>query len=194
LLRDALAPSEQPPGKEHPYLLDAGDDGINPVEHIQFEHRHAVAGENRRLHGPKQWFARPRDGSARGSWTILVCGLNDTSLVELRKDHVEHHVCDKVKDIEQAVADRDAIRVERAFARACAMFMPSSELAALTYDAFRHFIPDAALAPWKLAWPAPKEVALPPRMLSVRRRPAAGAAPRTTPPKAPPPAPPRRGR
>jgi hypothetical protein len=190
----ALRPSEQPPGDEHPHLLDPADAATNPVEHIQFEYRYTVAGEHGHVPGPKQWLARPRDGSPRGAWTIEVCGLNDASVVELRTDHFKDHIQDKVSDLEQAVGGQDRTLVERAFARASAMFAPEREFAALAYDAFRHFIPDAALAPWKLAWPAPQEVALPPRMLPVRRRPAAGAAPRTTPPKAPPPAPSRRRR
>lgn len=167
-----LQPPEQPPGNERPYLLDPAG-LVNPVEHIEYEHRHAVAGEPVRLHGPKQWFARPRDGSPRGHWTIHVCGLNEGELVELRKDHVDGNVRPQADELREALSTPDEARVQRAFLRASGMLRPQSNYVALTYDALRHLVPDTTLAPWKLSWPQAKDVGLPPpRPPPVRRRPA----------------------
>jgi 5-methylcytosine-specific restriction endonuclease McrA len=157
----ALQSEDQPPGKERPYLLDPSGD-INPVEHIQFEYRLASQSEPARLHGPMQWFARPRGRSIRGNYTIDVCELNHPDLVELRKDHVDHHVQPHVDELLAAIAASSKPRVQRAFARALGMLAPASAYVALTYDALRHFVPDAKLAPWNFAWPKPKDVALPP--------------------------------
>lgn len=167
-----LLVGEKPPGRERAYLLDPGA-RVNPVEHIEFEYRYSVAGEPRHLQGPKQWFARPRDGSLRGHWTIRVCGLNDGGLVELRKDHIDNYVRPRADDLKQAIAAADETRVRCEFARACAMLSPKCNYVALAYDAFRLFVPNGMLAPWKLSWPEPKDVGLPPRPLPVRRRPAA---------------------
>ena len=153
-LRDtALQREEAPPGGERPYLLDPGAQ-INPVAHIQFQCR--------QLHGTTQWFARPRNRSVRGTWTIYVCGLNDANLVELRTSHVERCVQPHADALNEAVSApisaSNRPRVQREFARARGMLDPRSEYVALTYDALRHLVPDATLARWKLSWPDPRDV------------------------------------
>ena len=155
-----LHSEELPPGKERPYLLDPSA-LVNPVEHIQFEHRLAMTGEPARLIGPMQWFARPRNRSVRGNWTIHVCGLNDADLVELRKDHIEQWVQPHVRELRESIDGADKLRAQRAFKRALGMLDPRSVYVALTYDALRHFIPNAKLRKWQWSWPQPRDVGLP---------------------------------
>jgi 5-methylcytosine-specific restriction endonuclease McrA len=164
----ALQPEEAHPGKERPYLLDPSD-RVNPVEHIQFERRPAKPTEPARFYGTEQWFARPREGSVRGNWTIHVCGLNDPDLVELRKDHIDQCVQPHATELKAAISASDEARIQRAFNRAQGMLAPQSVYVALTYDALRHLVPSESLARWKLSWPEPKDVGLPPRGMPIRR-------------------------
>lgn len=166
----ALKAENAPPGKERPYLLDPGA-LVNPVEHICFEHSRATSSEPARLRGSMQWFARPRDGSVRGNWTIHVCGLNDDAdLVELRKDHIDQCVRPHVEELIEALSTSDEPRVQRAFTRALGMLDPRGVYVALTYDALRYFVPNEKLARWTLSWPEPKDVGLPRRIEPIRRK------------------------
>ncbi|MBK8254538.1 MAG: hypothetical protein IPK82_17960 [Polyangiaceae bacterium] len=164
----ALQPEEQPPGRERPYLLDPSG-AINPVDHIEFEYRYALENEPRALLGPKQWFARARDGSQLGHWTIFVLGLNNGDLVELRGDHVESCVRGPAERLKAAVVDGNGPRVKEEFEAAKALLRPACYFVALTYDALRLWVPNATLAPWDLKWPEPGEVGLPPRNMPIRR-------------------------
>lgn len=150
---------DAPPGRERPCLIDPSA-RVNPVQHIQFVYstmKSSASGP-----GGKQWFARPRNGSVRGALTIDICGLNDGSLLELRKDHVDELVRPQVRALNVSLArsvSRLGIRsVQSEFDRARGMFAPQSPYAALTYDAFRHFVPNIALAQWGLTWPPPRKV------------------------------------
>lgn len=158
----ALQPGQAPPRNEQPLLLDPCA-RINPVLHIEFEHRRATPFEPIRLQGPMQWFARARNGSVLGSTTIAVCGLNDADLVELRKDHVEQVVREKVSDLEDAIASRESSRVSWAFLRAKGLLDPRNVYVALTYDALCQLVPNSKLNPWALSWPQPKDVGKPRR-------------------------------
>jgi hypothetical protein len=144
-------------------LLDPAA-AINPVVHIQFKYRTLLG-----LPGPKQWFAQPRNGSKLGEMTIEVCGLNDAGLVELRKDHVDRVVMEKVSDLEDGLRRGDSAQVQRVFTNARKLLDPGNEFVALTYDALCHLIPQSTLTPLGLGWPEPKEVGMPPRHQAARR-------------------------
>lgn len=156
----ALTAEQPPPGGERPLLIDPAA-GIHPARHIQFEHRLATTDDARRFRGSLQWFARPRNRSARGIWTIDVCGLNDPDLIELRRDHVDTVVRPQAVALNAALLDEDEPRIRRELYRASGMFRPRSEYVVLTYDALRHLLPNERLAPWKIAWPEPHEIGLP---------------------------------
>jgi hypothetical protein len=156
----ALVVGQNPPGGERPLLLDPAG-RINPVVHIEFEYRRALPLEPLRLHGPEQWFARARNRSVLGRTTIDVCGLNDPVLVELRKDHIENHVREKITDLENSIASGKKSDVQWAFARALGLLAPQNAFVALTYDALCQLVPNSKLDPWKLAWPKPREVGRP---------------------------------
>lgn len=164
----ALEAEERPPGNEHPHLLDPAST-LNPVEHIEFEYRFAVRGQPAHSEG-KQWFARPRDNSLHGFWTIHVCGLNHADRLELRKDHVRDYVQPLADSLNEAIGQADEARVRRELRLALTMLRPTCYYVALTYDAFRLLVPDATLARWELSWPDPSAVGLPPRPQPVRRR------------------------
>lgn len=162
-----LQSEEAPPGKERPYLLDPCAP-INPIEHIRFVPHPAIPRDPSRQHGSMQWFARPRDKSQYGSWTIRVCGLNDPDLMELRKDHIDHWVRPQANELLVAISTSAEQGVRRQFQRALGMLDPRSMYVALTYDALRHFVPDTALVPWNLSWPQPRDVGLPGSLSSPR--------------------------
>jgi len=140
-----LRAEQRPPGKEQPLLLDPAGK-INPVQHIQFKLLQ------------KQWYARPRNGSVLGSWTINICKLNAQDLLELRLEHVEGVVVDAASEINDAIAANDRPRISRAFRRATAMLNPASAFVGLTYDAFRHYVSSATLARAGVTWPQPSDV------------------------------------
>lgn len=153
----ALAAEEAPPGKERPLLIDPAGP-IHPVKHICFEHRLSTGTDPAGLRGTMQWFARPRGRTAWGTWTIRVCRLNEPELLELRHDHVDQWVRPRADDLNAAIVRGDAVQVRREWHRARGMLTPRSEFAALSYDALRHFVSDAKLAPWNLSWPEPEQV------------------------------------
>lgn len=145
----ALRVRDAPPGEERPLLLDPAGT-LNPVAHIEF-----VATST-----PRPWWARPRDASAHGTWTIEVCKFNRDELLEARKDYVDNYVMPKVNDLRNALRSRSAKALGEAFDRARGLLRPSQMYVGLAYDALRHQVPDADLARKGLAWPAPAAVAV----------------------------------
>jgi hypothetical protein len=119
---------------------------VNPVEHIEF------------ILWNKQWYARPRNGSVFGAWTINVCNLNAQDLLELRLKHIESVVVGAARDLNDAIAGGDVRQLSTALSRATAMFRPTCEYVGLTYYALRHYVPDATLATVGLTWPMPKDI------------------------------------
>lgn len=147
----ALIAEQTAPGREHPLFIDPGG-SVNPVEHIQFVFERVGLG------GSPKWWARPRNASMLGNWTINVCGLNEGELVELRGDHVEREVHAQVKAINEAITSGSVGRIDQEFARALSMLEPSAPYVALTYDAFVHYLPDPVMSKWGKSWPLPAKV------------------------------------
>jgi hypothetical protein len=91
-------------------------------------------------------------------WTIQVCGLNEGELPELRDDHVENVVMPRIDCLRKALASGQTSDVVREHGHALGLLNRRLVYVALTYDALRHHVPDALLAPWGLAWPSPGRV------------------------------------
>lgn len=145
----ALVPEQRAYSKEKPLLLDPASSKINPVAHIV----HVLRGT--------RWHAEPRNGSLPGLWTIDVCDLDRDELHELREKHVATTVMEKVAALQHFLAKNELQNIEYEFRRACALFAPQQAHAALSYDALRHYIPDALLlAAIGQTWPAPERVAV----------------------------------
>lgn len=154
-LRHGCAPlqAEQvPPGGEQPLLLNPGA-RVNPVLHIEYQWGQRQGGR-----GPFRWWARPRGGSEVGVWTIQVCGLNEGELPELRDDYVENVVMPRIDELRIALAAGHASDIVREHRQALGLLNPRLPYVALTFDALRHHVPGALLAPWGLAWPSPGRV------------------------------------
>jgi 5-methylcytosine-specific restriction endonuclease McrA len=163
----ALRRGQAPPGKERPLLLDPGG-RINPIVHIMFEYRVPKPGERTLSPGTLQWFARPRGRSPTGTATIAVCDMNHQELLELRGSHVDAHVKPKADALNEAIVANDIPHLRRAFAQAEGLLRPAVEYVALSYDALRHYVKDADLARFGLAWPAPREVGRPAQRRAAR--------------------------
>jgi uncharacterized protein (TIGR02646 family) len=149
----SLKAGQRAPGAEKPLLLNPCAD-INPVEHIVFvmESLGATA-------GTAQWHAHARGDSDLGRNTIAVCKLNCQDLRENRNYHIDTVVTPQVDALNDALEKKLSSEVKKQFDRAMGMLTPSNEYIALSYDAFRHFIPDARLqAAIQVSWPAPGQV------------------------------------
>lgn len=149
----SLKAEETVPGLEVPLLLDPTS-LINPVEHIVFE-----LGSIGNCDIATYWWARPRNNSSYGRYTIEVCKLNKDEQRELRNRHVETVVKNQVEILEEAILSGNEQTTRNMFLRAKGLFNPRSAYAALSYDVLRHFIPDTSLIPLiGIGWPTPKEV------------------------------------
>jgi hypothetical protein len=138
------------PGQEKAMLIDPGA-LTNPVEHIEFVYECPVIGQE------KHWWARPRDGSAFGSYTIKVCDLNRAELRELRTNYVNNHVSPQIQLLKTEIALGDSERILHSFKRALELMSPKFEFSALTYDAFRiEFDELELLAKIGLTFPVPR--------------------------------------
>jgi hypothetical protein len=141
------------PGHEVPLLLNPGS-SINPVEHIIFI-QDPISATNCEPH----WRAHARNNSNFGGKTIAVCKLNCQDLLELRSIHIALIITPQVVALKAALAANQINLIQAAFDRAIAMLTPRNEYVALSYDAFRHFIPDAQLqATIQKSWPTPDQV------------------------------------
>lgn len=142
----ALAVGEQPPGRERPLLINPAE--IDGTLHIWFE---AV-----RIDRDTEWIPRPRDNSLLGEWTIRVCKLDRGSLRTAYKKHVKGPVMRFVDELKKALRTEDPREVHRAFWTASrALLNRDQRFVGLSLDALRHFIPDTALAPYRLSWRPP---------------------------------------
>jgi hypothetical protein len=149
----ALQAEEAAPGSEIPLLLNPGA-AINPVEHIIF----ILEPVNPKLGAP-QWRARARNKSLVGEKTIEICQLNSQDLLENRALHFETVLQEQISAIKDALAGGQTSEIQKQYARAIGMLAPSNEYVALSYDAFRHFIPDAQLqAAIQKSWPTPDRI------------------------------------
>lgn len=143
------------PGDELPLLLNPAEKE-NPVEHIKFVFERGM-GKNSR----EQWWARPRDGSVKGSFTIEICGLNDFDLLELRDEYVKDILKEKVDDLRSALDAGSPDHIKRAHERAMSLLRPTLPHVGLAFDVFTQSIPQALLgSKIALRWPEPTEVGL----------------------------------
>lgn len=149
----ALTAENPPPGNERPLLIDPSSI-VNPIEHIEFVHQANPVG------APRQWWARPRNGSFLGSLTIEVCGLNRSELLELREHHYLDVVVPHANAINLAVQSADVPALTRDFRRALNLLQPRGVFVGLTYDALCLKAPDAGIkALLGIGWPLPSFVA-----------------------------------
>ena len=149
----SLVAEDLAPGMELPLLLDPGS-GVNPVEHIEFVRQSAgSSGETR------YWWARPRNGSRLGNFSIDVCDLNRDELRELRNDHFEMILAPHIHALEGALAAASYNAISRELRRALDLLEPRNAYVAFTYDVFRACVPDAKLlAAVQVGWPRPNQV------------------------------------
>ncbi len=139
----ALVEKQVPPGNERPLLLDPSvDDG---VKHIEFKLT---------THGTAQhWMPVARGGDKRGAESIRVCGLDRPGLLPLYTRHVNQNVWPEVEQIQHALRTATGLTVQERYRRtSLRLLLPMAEFVGLSFDALRHFVPDAALAPFGLKW------------------------------------------
>jgi 5-methylcytosine-specific restriction endonuclease McrA len=149
----ALQAEQAPPEGEQALLLDPTGN-VNPVAHIVFENE-AKGGSGT----PAYWWAKPRNGSRLGQYTIDVCKFNHPEFLELRNDHFEQVILKHVQPLKDALAKRKVKLAKAEFERALARLQPPNAYVALNYDAFRQCIPDETLqAVIKKSWPQPDAV------------------------------------
>lgn len=140
--------------KERPLLIDPGST-VNPVEHIEFIYTTVGPPGT-----PMQWWARPRNGSLLGNFTIDICGLNRGELRELREDYYTAVVIPHAHAINAAVTSADIPRLTQEFQRALDLIKPRSTFVGLTYDALRVDAPDAGIRNLiGIGWPFPNQIA-----------------------------------
>jgi uncharacterized protein (TIGR02646 family) len=143
------------PGDEVPLLLNPAEK-VNPVDHIKFIFEYGRRGDSK-----KYWWARPRDGSARGNATIDVCGLNDQDLLELRDRHYQDFLCEKIEDLNSALNDGKYKEILKSYRKALHMMMPSVPHTALAYDAFVAEVKNEMLMKEiGVGWPVPGKIGL----------------------------------
>jgi hypothetical protein len=148
-----LQAEQTPPEGEQALLLDPAGN-LNPVAHIVFENE-AKGGPGT----PAYWWAKPRDGSRFGQYTIDICKFNHPEFRELRNDHFRTVILAHVLVLQAALASRKVKLAKAEFERALALLRPENVYVALNYDAFRQYIPDAQLqAVIKKSWPQPDQV------------------------------------
>jgi hypothetical protein len=147
----SLMQGEDAPGRENPLVISPLDSS-NPVNHIEFRFE-SIAGEE------KRWWARPRRGSLIGSFTIDAYGLNDQDLLELREEHFNSVVSDKIDALLWALNKGTADEVEVAFDRAKWLLRPNQSFVAMTYDALVANVPEnLVVARFGTGWPSPEQV------------------------------------
>ena len=134
-----LQPEEQMPGLENPLLLNPGST-INPVEHIQFVLENIAPTSSLR-----EWWARPRDQSHLGQFTIEICGLNHSDLRELRSYHFENTISSHINAINRGVSLLDPLIVQHEFNRTLELLNPTNLFVGFTYDALVSSIPNQIL-------------------------------------------------
>jgi uncharacterized protein (TIGR02646 family) len=139
-----LRREQQPRLGERALLIDpAGECGIR---HIEFR-LSAVE---------KKWRPSARDGSVEGDETIRVCRLDRDDLVVLYTVHVNSKVRPKAEAVNDAIGRGDEDAVRRAVRMANVdLLRRGREFVGLSYDALRHFVPHANLAPFGQAFRQP---------------------------------------
>lgn len=152
--KDELAPEGAPPGLERPLVIDPAG-AVNPMMHLRFVHKtlSPPAGE-------RHWYAEHDD--TLGFLTIWTFGLNHADIVELRDDYARTTLKQRWEKLEEAIREQDKPKVRERFEEAKDLFRADQPFAALAYDALTQKVPDSALAPFLLRWPARESMPLPP--------------------------------
>lgn len=142
------------PGAEVPLLIDPAS-ATNPVEHIEFVQR--AAGP---VGSPMQWWARPRNGSRLGWYTIDVCKLNNYEFLELRGAYYQTILRPQIEALRRLLNPNfDSERFSFEFNRSMSLLQPNNCYVCLAYDAFCAEVPNDSLRVYTDArWPAPSEV------------------------------------
>ena len=123
---------------ERPLLINPYD--TNPADHIVFEQ------EFYRGTSITRWYARPRQASALGNYTIEVCDLNRSDLLELRQDHWENSLLALIADLSSALAATNVALANSLFANICRLFSPTMAFSAFSYDAITSKVSDIELS------------------------------------------------
>lgn len=134
----ALVPEQNPPGQEHPLILDPGSRTTNPVEEIQFC-RERVAGKER-------WVPRPRNGSELGRVTIKLVGLDRPGLLDHYARHVNDMVRPRVDEVCRAAkagGQKEVFGIWNGRIVRGLLSNPQAAFRALSYDALH------VLTPWR---------------------------------------------
>jgi hypothetical protein len=142
----ALQPEQDPPGRERPLLLDPATE--NGVRFIEYKLATRPGTPTAQV-----WRPVARRGDLRGDTTIRVCKLDRPGLLDVYTQHVNANVWPRVDDLQKALGAADRTAIEVAFERARReLLYPAQSFVGLSFDALRHFVPDARLAPWGLRW------------------------------------------
>lgn len=143
-----LRPEAMPPGRERPLLICPAA-GVNPVLHIHFLPK--VVNRTKSI---THWYAIPRNGSLLGRVTIKELDLNNSELLELRKDYYDNTLSKEIEALKDALTRKQIVRARQLFDRALALFNPKQPFVALSFDAMRWSVPNKALrAVLSTTWP-----------------------------------------
>lgn len=126
-----LTVRQQPPGSERPAILDPADPSpaADPLNHIVFRKE------------PRGWVPYPREGSHRGRWTILHCGLDRMELLDLYKTH-EQQIADALTRLQRALKSRQPADIQSEWTEVTTRWLsPSMPFTALSRDILDHHVP-----------------------------------------------------
>lgn len=118
---------------EKPLLINPYE--INPTEHITFI-RESYKGTSL-----SRWYARPRNASILGNYTIDVCDLNRAELLEMRQDHWDNALSPPISDLSDALRSSDIALAKAHFVGIIRLFSPAMIFSAFSYDAITQTIP-----------------------------------------------------
>jgi hypothetical protein len=139
-----LRDPQTPPGRERPLLLDpAAENGVRFIEFKLVTRPGTTA---------QDWRPVARGGDLRGDTTIRVCLLDRPGLLDLYTSHVNANVWPRAEEVQEALRAGKREAVLAAWARARTLLFPAQPFVGLSFDALRHFVPDARLTPWGLRW------------------------------------------
>ncbi|MBV0882133.1 hypothetical protein KTQ42_22920 [Noviherbaspirillum sp. L7-7A] len=146
--------AEKPvPGQEMALLLDPGS-SINPVSHIVFQLETVGPPGSK-----SQWWARPRNQSQIGNFSIDTYGLNYQQHLDMRDDHFKYVIEPRVKDFQKVFfGSKERKALMAAYERASELLNPANVYMAFNYDALSSLIPNSQLKRIKKTWPLPDEV------------------------------------
>lgn len=145
----ALIAEQTPPRKERSLLLDPAGTEC-PGWHISYSLSSPIPGSSR-----KHWYARARNGSRLGAFTIDVVGLNVDELLELRDNYVSNYLEEPARRLRDALVRNDRRQITDSLSEAKKLMRATRDFSLLAYDVFRHFAPPLLMKHRKLGWPSP---------------------------------------